>query len=1532
MKRILQILFFIVLCSKVNSQVNLQTGSATYSLPMFNWKDDKSRLNSVVALNYNSGNGLKVNDVSSNIGQGWNLVAGGVITRMQVGEPDDQMRNDGNGTDQDLTKYPAGYLYATRKNYTGCPVSLTKYPIYGAMNQLYTQTNTTAEDRQQDYFAFQFNGKTGMFVLDPVNGDNGLTIGDSKLKITFQRDPSMVTNTTSGIRTTITSFTIQDVDGLIYKFRQHGLTKVLHAGYCDATLSQELSQPNFADQGVYHQTGFDDGQLINPYVIGSWYLSEIDDPFTTRSIIITYNNNYINTISGIDISYNIGSKGYAIISHKRSISTTPDIASISYPDGHQVIFNYANNKPRVDLVGEYPLSSVDILYNGRYLSEYQLNTTYFILNRYGTPVTNYQKSVARLCLKSVKKIGVDLKEDTPPYIFDYYLGSSNGDDFVPPPFFYAKDIFGFYNGNNSTDYNGNPIALTNTDVSQLSFDALRGICFIKAGSTKVFINPKNGYAKNGLLKQIIYPTGGTLTYTYSQNQAPANSLGSNVTYASNTNNLFIGGVSVSQTSSTDGGYSNGCNNPIITKYNYVLSDLVTSSIWGLETPVNFITSSSHYESEKKQYRWPPVPFGECYWQYEYPGILSQQEAIGLSDIQNVMNFLAPVLNIVSAIGTIEDIDAIVTAVSGGTAIPVMALIDIIVDLISVGLSCFSSNNAKDYTSTVYYNNDLNGASPLPMQYKRVEVIEGNGTIGKTVQEYTSSDDYAIWIPANMNTDFSSKQRFAAWAYGLPKITTVFDVNNNPVKQTINYYDASYAQQLIEPLLPKSTAYQNINAATGVPSSLISCKCSVYKSYSQRNVDWSDPNFNTNTTFNLTSNSDLGVDFYGIYTGHMLLSQTNERVYSTTDATQYLETITNYNYYQYSSFNQLDASQITTKQSNGDVYNKFILYNGNINSGILATLVNNNIFSIPIETKISVIKAGVTTGATYLSEHVTEYTTLANGDIKPYRTLEQRFNQPQPLSSISFYDVPNSAKNPPYKQTQLYSYDASGNLIGMQDEGGHTVSNIYDYNDKYVVASVINANPLIDKAAYSSFETTGLGGWLLNGTAAYLTSGGITGNNLFVLSASNSLSAPLNANKAYILSFWASNMVSVSSGSLLKSTPTINGLTYYEYAIPSGVSSVTVSGNSNIDELRLFPQNARMRTVTYDPLIGKTSECDENNRITYYQYDNLGRLRFVQDENKSVVKMYEYNNVSAAKLTGCPTTFTNNLITEYFDKTNCGSGYYGTRVAYSVPAGRYSSTISQQDVDAKAELDLNTNGPINAANTFACSIIYYNSAKTATVYSQNCALGYSGGAITYTVPANKYSSIISQADADQKATIELNANAQAYANMPAHKVCVINTNPNWQADPSAPTQCGSGTQAGHILILARDINPNSPTYNTTQYMDQGASATCGIPVIVNSTIPGASFQITLTNAITGDTYTNSFSYTYNNSQTLIFSVPAGTYNVAICPTNYMGGYFYSIYNNSNIYFGSGNTCSNTYGAVIASSDNATIYINAIGQIE
>ena len=50
----------------------------------------------------------------------------------------------------------------------------------------------------------------------------------------------------------------------------------------------------------------------------------------------------------------------------------------------------------------------------------------------------------------------------------------------------------------------------------------------------------------------------------------------------------------------------------------------------------------------------------------------------------------------------------------------------------------------------------------------------------------------------------------------------------------------------------------------------------------------------------------------------------------------------------------------------------------------------------------------------------------------------------------------------------------------------------------------------------------------------------------------------------------------------------------------------------------------MISYTYAPLIGMTSECDADNRITYYFYDTLGRLKWIKDQDGNIVKTIQYH--------------------------------------------------------------------------------------------------------------------------------------------------------------------------------------------------------------------------------------------------------------------------------------------------------------------
>ena len=103
-------------------------------------------------------------------------------------------------------------------------------------------------------------------------------------------------------------------------------------------------------------------------------------------------------------------------------------------------------------------------------------------------------------------------------------------------------------------------------------------------------------------------------------------------------------------------------------------------------------------------------------------------------------------------------------------------------------------------------------------------------------------------------------------------------------------------------------------------------------------------------------------------------------------------------------------------------------------------------------------------------------------------------------------------------------------------------------------------------------------------------------------------------KVYTVSYWSdSGPYQVSSSNSVKQGLSYNGWQYFEHKVVNPSSQVTISGVGKIDELRMYPKDAQMSTYTYRPLAGISSECDVNNRIVSYTYDNLNRLTLVKDQ-------------------------------------------------------------------------------------------------------------------------------------------------------------------------------------------------------------------------------------------------------------------------------------------------------------------------------
>jgi len=73
-------------------------------------------------------------------------------------------------------------------------------------------------------------------------------------------------------------------------------------------------------------------------------------------------------------------------------------------------------------------------------------------------------------------------------------------------------------------------------------------------------------------------------------------------------------------------------------------------------------------------------------------------------------------------------------------------------------------------------------------------------------------------------------------------------------------------------------------------------------------------------------------------------------------------------------------------------------------------------------------------------------------------------------------------------------------------------------------------------------------------------------------------------------------------------------------------SLSASQLALLNGLRTNPafKSAQITVYTYDPIIGVLTSTDANGKVTYYDYDSLGRLLTVRDYQQNVIKRYQYN--------------------------------------------------------------------------------------------------------------------------------------------------------------------------------------------------------------------------------------------------------------------------------------------------------------------
>lgn len=177
-----------------------------------------------------------------------------------------------------------------------------------------------------------------------------------------------------------------------------------------------------------------------------------------------------------------------------------------------------------------------------------------------------------------------------------------------------------------------------------------------------------------------------------------------------------------------------------------------------------------------------------------------------------------------------------------------------------------------------------------------------------------------------------------------------------------------------------------------------------------------------------------------------------------------------------------------------------------------------------------------------------------------------------------------------QRINMVNYDDAGNILTVAKSNDINVTYLYGYNKSLPVAEVTNA--LNSEVFYNGFESIA-------------PPPGVTPHTGIGCSNGTFYPPPtMPGGKTYVVEYWSYN----GSAWVYQSLPFAN--------------SMSLSGT--IDDVRIYPKDAQMKTYTYDPILGMTSSINESGQTFKYEYDSFGRLGVVRNEKGNIEKQYSYH--------------------------------------------------------------------------------------------------------------------------------------------------------------------------------------------------------------------------------------------------------------------------------------------------------------------
>jgi len=1113
--------------------VSPYTGKPGIEVPIYTIQTP--RLQVPISLNYEA-TGVKVDQLASWVGTGWLLNAGGMITRVVVGIPDE---------------YQGGYL---SQNISLSPPTDAMY--YHNVCYLHSQ------ETEPDKYYFTFNGRSGEFSFD-ANKNVFQTVA-SGLKITY----------------TGNGFTILDELGNAYEFTT--------GEYSHATINGESD--------------------YLPYSVSCWWLTKITSADGQDVINFTYEEDtgeveYKSTYSAaygkvitlevIDADGDMApfvSEG-SVLDNSTAVMTREwspvRLRSISFRNG-RVDLNRINDRQDG---GSSRLASVDIYssVNGVFTKQksVRLLTDYFY---YSGTQYNSQIYYSNLTGKyRLKLTGVQNLDAQGAVIGQYSFGYDVSHE-LPFRGSLQQDYWGFFNGATNNDEVHTTLPLMWTD----------DLKYTVGGAVR---DASESYMKAGMLNKIVYPTGGYTLFNWEAHKY----------------------IDRSNTSVASQGVSSiGVNVP----YNSV------------DITIPVYDDHATLDVDINAYGWPGASYGNADWddsaEEVRPFVNLINKATGASvysfRLTNLPGAFYKSFPVTLMPGTYTLIvENYINAANAHTVATLNWHTNVTNTTIKqagglrvASIENYNYDNSLAFKESYAYGDNETGYGNLSVAPSYMNTLSYNKTFrywydvnetqlgcseGATVRKlYKAEPVPSMALASGSSVVYPVVTKYYGDAQNNAGKTIYHfrDEDEVGVEREIPFTDGEYIVSHWSWRVPVVEKQQDYKKTTGG-----------YILVKEANNTYTEPDLGVVQVLKLGFNDNnisltcypipMSIDHYFVtsYTINkgalqMTASSTKEYDLSGNLSMQTDKTFTYDDQYNFFLVNQ------TVTNSRNEVLKAVSKYPFNkdqiqglstANSQAIDQMVAKNMLAPVVESQ------------TYRN------TSLVTGKRTNYRIWDAAQNIVKP-ENIQTQTGTGALES----KVTFSDYDAKGNLLQQSKTGDMQTSYIWDYASAYPTAEVKNATD--QDIAYTSFEADGNGGWTVPG--AITSGGGITGSQYYNLSNGACSRSGLNASTTYHLSYWSKGGAYQVTGSTTHQTGrSVNGWTYHEHWL-TGVSSVSVTGGAEIDELRIYPANAQMTSYTYSPLNGMTSQCDVNNRISYYEYDTIGRLMDIRDQDGNIIKTFDYH--------------------------------------------------------------------------------------------------------------------------------------------------------------------------------------------------------------------------------------------------------------------------------------------------------------------